>query len=208
MREIDWYFDPISPYAWLALPQLEALRPLARIRMRPVLFAGLLAHWDNVGPAEIPPKRAWTYRFCAWQARQKGIPFRSPATHPFNPLPWLRLAAKLDGDETAVRRIFEAIWTTGEDAGDPRRAHGLARELGVDPDSLGDPELKEKLRAETDAAIARGVFGVPTLVVDDELFWGVDAIDFAEAFLRDPGLLQEPGLALPEIPIGAVRRTR
>ena len=75
MREIDWYFDPISPYAYLALAELHTLAPLARIRLRPVLFAGLLGQWDNVGPAEIPPKRVWTYRFCAWQAAQKGIPF-------------------------------------------------------------------------------------------------------------------------------------
>ncbi len=208
MREIDWYFDPISPYAYLAFTELHTLAPLARVRLRPVLFAGLLAHWNNVGPAEIPPKRTWTYRFCAWQAKQKGIPFVSPAAHPFNPLPWLRLATKLEGEENAVRRIFEAIWTTGEDAGDARRAHALARELGVDPESLGDPEIKDRLRAETDAATARGVFGVPSLVVDAEVFWGVDAMDFARAYLEDPTLLQQPGLALPEIPVGAVRRNR
>jgi 2-hydroxychromene-2-carboxylate isomerase len=132
MREIDWYLDPISPYAYLALSELHTLAPLARIRLRPVLFAGLLGHWDNVGPAEIPPKRVWTYRFCAWQAAQKGIPFVCPAAHPFNPLPWLRLATVLDGEESAVRRIFEAIWATGEDAGDARRAHELARGQAIE----------------------------------------------------------------------------
>lgn len=208
MREIDWYFDPISPYAYLALHELASLPPLARVRMRPVLFAGLLAHWDNIGPAEIVPKRAWTYRFCAWQAMQKGIPFVCPASHPFNPLPWLRLATALAGDHAAVRRIFEAIWTTGEEAGDPTRAHALARELGVDPDSLGDPAIKERLRAETDAAAARGVFGVPSLVIDEEVFWGADAMGFAHAFLEDPGILRQPGLLLPDIPVSAVRRRR
>jgi 2-hydroxychromene-2-carboxylate isomerase len=208
MREIDWYFDPISPYAYLALAELHTLAPLARIRLRPVLFAGLLGHWDNVGPAEIPPKRVWTYRFCAWQAAQKGIPFVCPAAHPFNPLPWLRLATVLDGEESAVRRIFEAIWATGEDAGDASRAHALARELGVDPLTLNDPAIKQRLRAETDAATARGVFGVPSLVIDGNVFWGADALDFARAFLLDPDLLQKQGLQLRDVPIGAVRRGR
>jgi hypothetical protein len=208
MREIDWYFDPISPYAYLAFTELHTLAPLARVRLRPVLFAGLLAHWDNVGPAEIVPKRAWTYRFCAWQAMQKGIPFSCPASHPFNPLPWLRLATVTAGDETAVRRIFEEIWTTGAEAGDPLRAHALARELGVDPATLGDPSVKEQLRAETDNAVAHGVFGVPTLLIDGQVFWGADALDFARTYLEDPQLLQHPGLLLPEIPMGAVRRNR
>lgn len=208
MREVDWYFDPISPYAYLAHVELPTLAPLARIHRRPVLFAGLLGHYDNVGPAEIPPKRQWTYRFCAWQALQKGIPFVSPASHPFNPLPWLRLATVLDGEETAVGRIFEAIWTTGEEAGDPQRARALAVELGVDPARLDEPAVKERLRTETDTAAARGVFGVPSLVIDGEVFWGADALDFARAYLLDPELLRKPGLTLPEIPMGAVRRGR
>jgi 2-hydroxychromene-2-carboxylate isomerase len=206
MRDVDWYFDPISPYAYLAHVELSTLAPLARIRRRPVLFAGLLGHYGNVGPAEIPPKRQWTYRFCAWQALQKGIPFVSPASHPFNPLPWLRLATVVDGEESAVRRIFEAIWTTGEEAGDPRRARALAVELGVDPARLEETAVKARLRAETHAAAVDGVFGVPSLVIDGEVFWGADAIGFARAFLQDPGLLAKPGLTLPDIPIGAVRR--
>jgi 2-hydroxychromene-2-carboxylate isomerase len=112
------------------------------------------------------------------------------------------------GDETAVRRIFEEIWTTGAEAGDPLRAHALARELGVDPATLGDPSVKEQLRAATDNAVAHGVFGVPTLLIDGQVFWGADALDFARACLEDPQLLQHPGLLLPEIPMGAVRRNR
>lgn len=87
MREIDWYFDPISPYAYLAFTELHTLAPLARVRLRPVLFAGLLAHWDNVGPAEIVPKRTWTYRFCAWQAMQKGMSKTNYAPKPTTPSP-------------------------------------------------------------------------------------------------------------------------
>ena len=87
-------------------------------------------------------------------------------------------------------------------------ATAIARELGVEPETLGYSSVKEQLRAETDNAVAQGVFGVPTLLIDGQVFWGADALDFARAYLEDPQLLQQPGLLLPEIPMGAVRRNR
>ena len=90
MRTIDWYFDFISPYAWFAFLRLDELPADVDLRMKPVLFAGLLNHWGQKGPAEIPAKRIWTYRSCAWTAQSLGIPFQAPAAHPFNPLPYLR----------------------------------------------------------------------------------------------------------------------
>lgn len=87
---IDWYFDFVSPYSYLGLHRLKDVKP--KINYKPVLFAGLLKHWGQKGPAEIPAKRKWTYRSCDWQARKLGLPFRFPAAHPFNPLPHLRLA--------------------------------------------------------------------------------------------------------------------
>jgi hypothetical protein len=92
MSQADWYFDFISPYAYLGLMRLRELPQDLEIRYRPVLFAGLLNHWEQKGPAEIAPKRSWTYRSCTWWASAHGIPFRFPAAHPFNSLPYLRLA--------------------------------------------------------------------------------------------------------------------
>ena len=85
---VDWYFDFVSPYSYISLHRLPELD--ARIVYKPVLFAGLLNHWGQKGPAEIPAKRLWTYRYCAWRAGVLGIPFRFPAAHPFNPLQHLR----------------------------------------------------------------------------------------------------------------------
>ena len=97
---VDWYFDFVSPYSYIALHRLEELP--APVAYKPVLFAGLLNHWGQKGPAEIPAKRRWTYRWCIWWAKSLGIPFRFPAAHPFNPLPHLRLALACGSRPEAV----------------------------------------------------------------------------------------------------------
>jgi len=207
MKKADWYFDFISPYAYIGLIRLGRLAQQLEIRYRPVLFAGLLNHWEQKGPAEIPAKRVWTYRWCAWWAAQQGIAFRCPAVHPFNPLPHLRLAIAAGNSPLAIRRIFEALWTTGADPADEEKFAELARSLDVDPLRLSDQAIKDALRLETSAAVARGVFGVPTLIVDEELFWGADAMDFAEAYLADPGIVAtEEMKRVINLPVGASRK--
>jgi len=207
VRTIDWYFDFVSPYSYLALYRLRELPQDASVRYRPVLFAGLLAHFGQKGPAEIAAKRKWTYRWCTWWARKLGVPFRFPAAHPFNPLQHLRLAIAADCAPAAVLQVFDDVWTSGEDAGDPRRVERLCRLLGVDPARLAEPDVKDALRRNTDEAAARGVFGVPSFVVDDEVFWGADAIDFLKACLVDPGLLQSDEMRrVSSLPVGASRK--
>ena len=132
MSQADWYFDFISPYAYLGLMRLRELPQDLEIRYRPVLFAGLLNHWEQKGPAEIAPKRSWTYRSCTWWASAHGIPFRFPAAHPFNSLPYLRLAIAAGSTGHAVRRIFEALWTTAADPSDPALLAELAQGLAGD----------------------------------------------------------------------------
>src|ERR1700730_15510067 len=134
MKKADWYFDFVSPFAYIGLLRLGHFAGQLDLRYRPVLFAGLLDHWEQKGPAEIPAKRAWTYRWCNWWAAQQGIPFRFPAVHPFNPLPHLRLAIAAGNTQRAVIRIFEALWTTGSDPGDETAFAQLAHSLGVDPE--------------------------------------------------------------------------
>ena len=207
MKKADWYFDFISPFAYLALNRVEQLSRKVEIRFRPVLFAGLLNHWEQKGPAEIPPKRVWTYRWCTWWAAQQGIAFRSPAVHPFNPLPYLRLAIATGNTPLAIRRIFEAVWTTGADPNDERTFEQLARSLDIYPSRLGDQAIKDALRLETSQAVARDVFGVPTLIVDDELFWGADAMDFVEAYLADAGIVATDEMKrAANLPVGASRK--
>ena len=201
---VDWYFDFVSPFSYIALHRLGEIP--ATIVCKPVLFAGLLKQWGNTGPAEIPVKRRWTYRWCQWWAGELGIAFRFPAAHPFNPLGHLRLALACGGRLDAVTRIFDSIWTSGEDAADPSRFAALCRELGVEETALS--RSKDLLRKNTDEAAALGVFGVPSFVVDGEVFWGADAIGFLNAFLADPAVLRNGEMRrVDELPVGAARKS-
>lgn len=206
MREADWYFDFISPYSYFALLRFEEFGTQLKIRYRPTLLAGLLKHWGQKGPAEIPAKRSWTYRSCTWWAAQHGIPFRFPAAHPFNPLPYLRLAIAASNTAPAVKLIFEALWTTGADPADDGIVTELARALNIETSRIAEPDVKDALRLETEQAVAHGVFGVPTLIVDGQLFWGADALDFVKAYLADPAIATSDEMKrVTTLPIGATR---
>lgn len=201
---VDWYFDFVSPFSYLALHRLKEFSP--NVAYRPVLFAGLLNHFGQKGPAEIPAKRRWTYRWCAWQARELGIAFRFPAEHPFNPLQHLRLALACDCRPDAVKRIFDSVWMSGANATDPARFKALCDELGVKIESLA--QVKDQLRRNTEEAAARGVFGVPSFVVDGEVFWGADAVGFVKAFLEDRSVLENEEMRrVDALPLGATRKT-
>ena len=208
MKRAIWYFDFVSPFAYIGLHRLKELPPDLSIEVRPVLFAGLLNHWGQKGPAELPTKRRYTYRWCHWWASQLGIPFRFPAAHPFNPLHHLRLAIACGPEPEAVRRIFDSIWTAGEDASDEGKFAALCAELGVTADALAAPQVKDALKKNTEAAARTGVFGVPTIEVDGELFWGADAMDFLRAFLANPATVRNAEMRrLDGLPVAAVRRT-
>jgi len=209
MTIADWYFDFVSPFAYLQSEQLGSLAPRIAIRYKPVLFAGLLGANGQKGPAEIAAKRTFTYRFCLWQARRQGIPFRFPPQHPFNPLPLLRLAIACDSSPAAVHRIFRFVWADGRLPDLPIEWAELAHELGVaDPGAaIAKPDVKAELRRNTDEAIARGVFGVPTLAIGAELFWGADATAMAADFVAAGCRFADPEFArIADLPVGAARR--
>ncbi len=201
------YFDVISPFVYLldAALRRDPL-PLA-IERRPVLFAALLDAHGQKGPAEIAAKRAFTYRHCAWTARSLGIAFRMPAVHPFNPLRYLRLIIALGSTATVVSTVVDALFTTGDDPDDPATFERLALRLGLsDPQSGAAPAVKQALRENTDAAIAAGVFGVPTLLINDQLFWGMDSLPMVREWLAGGGAWPSPDIAAAgEVPIGTVR---
>lgn len=194
MTPITFWFDPISPYAYLAferLPQALAGHSYV-VRYRPVLLVGLLKHWGQRGPAEIAPKRAWSYRQIAWLARRDGITLDLPSQHPFNPLALLRLlvAAGQDGEPNRwqCEQVLRHVWTGGGAADDPQRLLALSQTLAP-PRDPADAAVKERLREHTDAAIAGGVFGVPTLQLEDpaggpsKAFWGADALEMVAGCL-------------------------
>jgi 2-hydroxychromene-2-carboxylate isomerase len=184
-----WYFVVISPFSYLALGEIEQLARSLTIVYRPILFAALLEHWKHLGPAEIPPKRVHTYRLCIFEAQRRGIAFRFPPSHPFNPKP-LRLLAALDATPTAVRTVMDRIWRDGLDLAVEENWQSTCASLGLNTAAaallVDAAESKAKLRANTEAAIRANLFGVPTLQIGDELFWGADALPMARAYLDDP----------------------
>jgi 2-hydroxychromene-2-carboxylate isomerase len=199
MKQIDFWFDALSPYAWLAfdrLPQaLEGLNVV--VNYQPVLLAGLLAHWGQKGPAEITPKRDWTYRQVLWLAQQQGTPLQLPQPHPFNPLALQRLAvAAAPAGGTPSRRtvdlLFRHVWC--RDGADPNAPAALAAlQASVAP--LRDPageEVKAELRARTEAGVALGLFGVPTLVFGGRAFFGLDALPMLRAALEGDAWFDGP----------------
>jgi 2-hydroxychromene-2-carboxylate isomerase len=214
MHTLRFHFDVVSPFAYLAfeaLPQaLEACSYV--VEYRPLLFAGLLQHHGQKGPAEIEPKRAWTFRHVAWLAQRQGTPIQVPAQHPFNPLALQRLAlacAPAGGspNRRVVEALFRHVWRgDGADANDPARLAALTAALGPVRDPAG-ADVKAELRLATDAAVAAGVFGVPTVEVDDRLFWGVDALPMLAAYLRgDDPWFDGPGWDAAAAPRPGVRR--
>jgi 2-hydroxychromene-2-carboxylate isomerase len=207
MKTIDWYFDFISPFAYLASESLARLSDVHELRLHPILFAGLLRHYVTKGPAEIPTMRRFTFRHIRWLADRHGIALQPPPAHPFNPLPLLRLAIAIDADLEQVQRLFRFVWAEGNSHDDASAWHALLDEFGIDEVDLASDPVKARLRQNTDAAIEAGIFGVPSFVVDGEVFWGFDALEFLNDYLQDPNLLQTPGmLAIDAIPDGVQRK--
>lgn len=204
---IRWYFDFISPFAYLQWPRVAELAGSHAVELRPVLLAGLLGHHGTTGPAELPSKRLFTYRHVLWRAARSGRLLRFPPAHPFNPLAALRLCAHAGSSVEAVDAIFRHIWEHGR-AGDSAEALApAARSLGLDMDAaFADEAAKATLRDNFAQAVADGVFGVPTLVHAGRLFWGEDASAMFEDHLAgDPLFGSEAWNALETLPIGAAR---
>jgi 2-hydroxychromene-2-carboxylate isomerase len=208
--KLDWYFDFISPYAYLQWRRLwrDQTALASRLAPKPVLLAGLLNHWGQLGPAELPGKRRHTYRQVLFQARELSIPLVVPPAHPFNPLPALRLCLAAPDRVAAVHAIFAHIWEDGHAADSAEALAAVARALGVEDvaAAIASPAVKQELAANGADAIALQVFGVPTIVIDGQLFWGNDATAMAQAYLADPGLFDDAQMRrIDSLPAAAER---
>ena len=185
MPIVTFYFDPVSPYAWLAANALARIEAAgAQVVFQPVLFAALLNAHGNLGPAEVAAKRAYIFRDVMREASGAGLVFKGPPGHPFNPLQALRMCVALTRQDERRRfavAVMKACWEDGQDVSDAAVLLGLATACGLSGPALQaaarQPAVKMQLARETEQAIADGVFGVPTFRVDDELFWGSDRID-------------------------------
>jgi 2-hydroxychromene-2-carboxylate isomerase len=212
MKHLTFYFDFISPYAYLAFEHLpKALQGLSyQVSYKPILFAGLLKHYGQLGPAEIVPKREWTYRQIIWLAKEQGIEIRLPAAHPFNPLPFLRLAIACGNDGHCNRfvaeRIFHSIWRSGAAPEDAQRIGQLSADIQPSR-SITDADVKSALIRNTQEAIEAQVFGVPSLCVDKQVFWGMDSLPMLRQYLQgDTWFSQSAWQSAANLPVGTTRR--
>jgi 2-hydroxychromene-2-carboxylate isomerase len=194
---LRFYFDYLSSNAylgWIALPALAERfgRPIQPV---PVVFAKLLEQYGQLGPAEVAPKMRWMVRNNLRKAVRLGIELRPPAFHPFNPLLALRVSSLAMADDARLRLVtglFRAVWSEQRHVSEADVVAAIACEAGLDGPALVDAaresDTKERLRVQTADAIAHGVFGVPTVITDGELFFGYDDFPFLEGWLdgRDP----------------------
>ncbi|WP_299845253.1 2-hydroxychromene-2-carboxylate isomerase [uncultured Jannaschia sp.] len=193
--QVTWYFDVISPFAYLALGEVETLAETTPIVYKPILFAGLLKHHGQLGPAEIQTKRLHTYRLCIFEAQRRGVPFAFPPSHPFNPVRALRFLCEVGAESRIVRRVMEHIWRDGCDPNEEGSWGDLMQELKVRRrETKGDVSSMD-LRGNTQEAVALGAFGVPTLAIGCKLFWGVDALPLARAYIDDPNIFERGEMA-------------
>lgn len=204
-----WYFDVVSPFAYLHWQRLKPALASHAIEPVPILFGAVLDALGQRGPAEIPRKRDFTYRHVLWQARRDDVPLRFPPAHPFNPLPALRLVIAAGTTAEAIDAVFDWTWAQGRAADTVQALAPLLERFGLDTDALSTDTVKAALRDNTQRALDARVFGVPTLDVGDALFWGLDAHDFAMAVLRDPAVLQDDEMQrVASLPVGIARGAR
>lgn len=196
-RTLDFYFDFLSPFAYFAWKQVEPFCQAhgLTLNIKPVVFGKLLDHWGQLGPAEIAPKQRWMAEYCLRYAAQHGYPLAFPKYHPFNSLSALRLSLQaVSGplQTQVVETIFHAGWGEGQDIGDLSVIEESLLKAGLDPAPLvaqiSTLEVKQLLKTETAEAVNQGVFGVPSMVIEGQLFWGNDQFEYLELFVqgKDP----------------------
>lgn len=208
MRKLTWFFDFISPFAYLQFEQLGVIREKlpqnVEIEYCPLLFAGLLKHWEHKGPAEIPAKRLFTYRYVYWLAKRENIPLNMPAAHPFNPLLLLRLAIAKCNEET-IRKIFYFVWREGKSVDCQDDVNSLLDVLDSSHEEISSKDIKEKLIFNGRRALELGVFGVPTFVFDRQIFWGYDSSEMLIDYIKSPQIFEEHK-DISNLPVGNIKR--
>ena len=187
-KQANFYFDVISPFSYIYVKQCSSLAEQLDIQPIPIFLGGLLRSLNSKGPAEIPPKRIHTYQYCTWLAQSLRLPFRFPETHPFPSVSAQRLLVQSRADWKMVERALEFVWQHGRDPNSSWSDFCIYLGLPAQTAIPSDVAVKSALIANTENAIAEGVFGVPALTLDGHCFWGVDTIPWTLDYLKDPNM--------------------
>lgn len=186
-----FYYDIISPFAYLYIKQRKRLEEKLDIAPVPILLGGLFRATENKGPGEVAAKRPHTYQFCVWQAEKLKIPFRFPDYHPFMTIAPQRLLVQEKANWAMVEKAFDYVWLEGKDPNHSWSDFCTYLGLSGDTPKPNDAAVKSQLIANTEQAKADGAFGVPALVVNQRCFWGVDTIDWVIDYLARPEMFDE-----------------
>ena len=193
-RTLEFYFDYGSPYSYLADTQVEAIaqRAGATLVRKPMLLGGVFKATGNHSPAELPQKSAWSGFDMPMWARHYGVPFQRNPFFPVNTLALMRgaAAAQIDGSfERYHPAVFKAMWVEGRNLNEMKEVASVLTSAGLDAAKFGariqDQDVKDRLKATTEEAVARGVFGAPTCFVDKMMFFGNDRLPFVEMALKE-----------------------
>jgi len=190
--KIDFYFDFLSPYSYLAWTWLREenlnLNPI------PVVLAQVIHFHETKGPAEIAPKRDYLWKHCLRTAHYRRIPFVMPASLPFNSSYALRLVIASDGDLKIIDRLFRLAWEEGEDLSDTEMLLKIPQFQELD-EKASSKDVRRLLKENVRKAQTSGVFGTPTFIVGDELFWGDDCRRDLMAYLKGEDVLDQKAFA-------------
>lgn len=195
---ILFYFDFTSPYSYLASEKIDALAEKygRKVQWRPILLGGVFKALGTVSLVKQPGQADYSVKDFARSARFLGLPYAQPAEFPVSTVAPARAWYWLHGQDCALARrfaheVFRAYFVDGLNIADAAVVLELAQKVGADGTALeqgmSDPAIKDRLRAETDAAVAAGVFGAPWIVVDGEPFWGADRLPQIERWLETGG---------------------
>ncbi len=217
MRELTFYFDYLSPYAFFAWLRVEEFCEAHDLKLvpQPMLLAAALNHYGHLGPAEIPPKRIHTFKDVLRYANRHGITVQFPKYHPFNPLTALRashVAVAGDDQVGVIHALYKACWSDHKDIGNPEVVASVLTEAGFDGATMvaqtQEGSVKSALKQEVAAAVEKGVFGVPTMQIEDELFWGNDQFENMALYVAGEDVLDADWMAALERAESAVTRPR
>jgi 2-hydroxychromene-2-carboxylate isomerase len=214
VKDLYFYFDYISPYSFLAWKKIGNLCKHYNLKLiaEPVVFGAILSHWDTRGPAEIMPKRDYTFKDTLRSAARENIKINFPPAHPFNPLLALRATCLMETHNDYhkfINHLYDLCWQQGEDLNNKSLIGNLLQSYGIENgvDKCSEEKTKKILKDKTDKAVEKGIFGVPSMLVEAEIFWGNDRFEFLENYIQGkdpvtPELLEK----LKNLPVGISRK--